>query len=54
MQPQFETQWEQCLEFIKDNLGNEEAFNAFFAQNKPISFIDNKLMLLIPSHFVYE
>ncbi len=54
MQPQFETQWEQCLEIIKDNLSNDEAYNSFFAHNKAISFVDNKLVLLIPSHFVYE
>lgn len=47
-------QWEQCLGFFRDNLQNEEAYNAFFAQNRILSFSDNRLVLEIPSHFVYE
>lgn len=54
MQPSYQAQWEQCLAIIRDNLHNEEAFNAFFAQNRAISFEDNKLVLEIPSRFVYE
>lgn len=51
---QFETQWEQCLSIIKDNLHNDEAYNAFFATCSAGSYEDGKLTLLIPSHFVYE
>ena len=51
---QFETQWEQCLSIIRDNLHNEEAYNAFFASCSAASYEDGKLTLLIPSHFVYE
>lgn len=51
---QFETQWEQCLSIIKDNLQNEEAYKAFFASCSANSYEDGKLTLLIPSHFVYE
>ncbi|MDO4496354.1 MAG: chromosomal replication initiator protein DnaA [Bacteroidales bacterium] len=54
MQLSYQTQWEQCLGIIRDNLQNEEAYEAFFAQNKAISYVDNKLTLEIPSHFVYE
>lgn len=54
MAAQFETQWEQCLSIIKDNLQNEEAYNAFFGCVRAGSYEDNKLTLLVPSHFVYE
>ncbi len=54
MQPQFETQWEQCLTYVKDNLNNEDAYKAFFAQDKAVSYTDGKLVLEIPSHYVYE
>lgn len=51
---QFQTQWEQCLQIISDNLQNEEAYKAFFEPNRPLSYENNKLTLGIPSHFVYE
>lgn len=52
---QYEIQWEQCLGIIRDNLGNnEDAYNAFFANTKAIGYADNKLVLQIQSHFVYE
>lgn len=55
MKAQYEIQWEQCLEIIHDNLhDNEEAYNAFFASNRALSYENGKLELLIPSHFVYE
>ena len=54
MKSNFETQWEQCLEIVRDNLQNEEAYKAFFASTRAISFNENKLVLQVPSHFVYE
>ena len=54
MKAQFQTQWEQCLQIISDNLQNEEAYKAFFEPNRPLNFENNKLTLAIPSHFVYE
>lgn len=54
MKSNYETQWEQCQEIIRDNLHNEEAYQAFFAKTRAISCADNKLVLLIPSHFVFE
>lgn len=54
MKAQYQTQWEQCLQIISDNLQNEEAYKAFFEPCRPLSFENNKLMLAIPSHFVYE
>ena len=46
--------WQDCLQIIKDNLQNEEAFKAFFEPCQPLSFENNKLTLGIPSHFVYD
>lgn len=54
MQPTYQTQWEQCLAIIRDNLHNEDAYQAFFAQNRVVGFADGKLILEIPSHFVYD
>lgn len=51
---QFETQWDQCLSIIRDNLNSEEAYNAYFASCSAASYEDGKLTLLIPSHYVYE
>lgn len=51
---QYRLQWEQCLSIIRDNLHNEDAYQAFFAQNCPLGYTDNKLLLEIPSHYVYE
>lgn len=54
MSAHFETQWEQCLGIIRDNLQNEKAYNAFFASVRAGSYEDGKLTLLVPSHYVYE
>ncbi len=54
MKAQFQTQWEECLRIISDNLHNEEAYNQFFAPIEALSFSDNKLELGVPSHFVVE
>ena len=54
MKSNYETLWEQCLEIIRDNLHNEEAYKAFFSQTRAIGYTDNKLVLTIPSHYVFE
>lgn len=54
MKAQFQTQWEECLQIISDNLHNEEAYDQFFAPIEALSFSDNKLELGVPSHFVVE
>ena len=55
MKPNYETQWEQCLDIIHDNLRNdEEAYKAFFSQTRSIGYTNDTLVLQIPSHFVYE
>lgn len=54
MTAQLQTQWEQCLQIISDNLQNEEAYNAFFEPCKPLRYEGNKLTLGVPSYFVHE
>ena len=54
MAAQFEIQWEQCLAIIRENLHNEEAYQAFFASVHAGRYEDGKLTLLVPSHYVYE
>lgn len=54
MQAQFQTQWQDCLQIIKDNLQNEEAYKAFFETCVPLKYEDNKLLLGIPSHYVFD
>lgn len=51
---EFEKQWQQCLDIIKENLKNEEAFKAFFSCCQPIAYEDGRLKLMIPSHYVFE
>ena len=54
MLAQFQTQWKECLQIIKDNLQNEEAYKAFFETCVPISYENGKLTLAIPSHYVFD
>lgn len=54
MTAQIQTQWNECLQIISDNLHDEEAFKAYFEPNKPLSFEDNKLVLGVPSPYVYQ
>ena len=54
MKTHIQTQWDQCLQIISDNLQNEEAFKQFFEPIEVLSYRDNKLELGVPSSFVYE
>lgn len=45
--------WNNCLQILRDNLG-EQRTATWFEPARPVSFKDNKLMLEIPSHFFYE
>lgn len=53
MNTDFQHKWEKCLELIRDNIG-QERFNTWFACAKPVSFVDNRLTLHLPSYFYYE
>ena len=54
MKTHIQTQWDQCLQIISDNLQNEEAYKQFFEPIEVLSYRDNKLELGVPSSFVYE
>lgn len=47
-------QWNKCLEFIKDNLQNEQQYGVWFAPIDAVDFSDNKLTLRVPSEFYVE
>lgn len=56
--------WENCLQFMKDNLNAteeqsdlkklENSFNLLFEKVQPISLVDNNLTLMVPSDFYKE
>lgn len=48
-----ETVWNNCLQFIKDNI-SETAFETWFAPIKPLKLENNKLSVQVPSKFFYE
>ena len=52
----YESQWDECLAIIRDNIQNEEAFKSFFACCRVYSFEEKecRLTLAIPSAFVRE
>ncbi|WP_124642124.1 chromosomal replication initiator protein DnaA [Amniculibacterium aquaticum] len=56
--------WENCLQFMRDNLNAaeeqsdlkklENSFNLLFEKVQPISLVDNNLTLMVPSDFYKE
>ncbi|GAB4209997.1 MAG: chromosomal replication initiator protein DnaA [Bacteroidia bacterium] len=50
---QAETIWKKCLNFIKENV-NEQNFKTWFTCIKPVEIKDNKLLIQVPSMFFYE
>jgi len=53
MQMQAETVWNNCLEFIKDNI-NDQSFKTWFSPIKPLKLNKNILTIQVPSKFFYE
>ncbi|MGP1479403.1 MAG: chromosomal replication initiator protein DnaA [Capnocytophaga sp.] len=45
--------WEECLDFIKDNI-DEGPFNVWFAPIEPVSLEDNILKIKVPSQYFLE
>lgn len=45
--------WENCLNFIKDNI-QEQAFKTWFEPIKSVELKDNALYIQVPSKFFYE
>ncbi|MBS1548938.1 MAG: chromosomal replication initiator protein DnaA [Bacteroidetes bacterium] len=56
--------WDNCLQFMKDNLNAaeeqsdlkklESSFNLLFEKVQPVSLVDNNLTLMVPSDFYKE
>ena len=47
------TMWEECREIIRQNI-TQEQYNALFAYTEYKSYADNRLILSIPSQFIYD
>ncbi|MGB3591348.1 MAG: chromosomal replication initiator protein DnaA [Nonlabens sp.] len=45
--------WENCLEFIKDNI-NGQAYKTWFAPIQPVKITETALSIQVPSRFFYE
>ena len=45
--------WSKCLEFIKDNI-TEQQFNTWFVPIVPVELEGNALKIKVPSRFFYE
>jgi chromosomal replication initiator protein len=48
-----ESIWENCLEFIKDNI-NPQAYKTWFLPIKAVKLTDTALSIQVPSRFFYE
>ena len=48
-----ESVWNNCLEFIKDNI-QEQAYKTWFEPIQPVKLDDNVLSIQVPSKFFYE
>jgi chromosomal replication initiator protein len=46
--------WNQCLDIIRDNIGNESIFNIWFTPIKPVKYEKDDFMIQVPSQFFYE
>ena len=53
MKEDFKNKWQKVMEIITDNLGEQKAIT-WFGGAEPVSFIDNRLTLQIPSKFFVE
>ena len=45
--------WNRCLQFIKDNIG-DQAFKTWFEPIEAIELTENALYIQVPSKFFYE
>lgn len=53
MTQSYTTLWDKCLQIFRDNLQPEQ-FDAWFKPLTPVSFSDNKLVLMVPSQYFIE
>ena len=56
MEKNYKTVWANCLEIIKDNLGedNEKIYKTWFQPIKPVQLENGVLTIQVPSPFFYE
>ena len=48
-----ESVWNNCLNFIKDNI-QDQAYKTWFEPIQPVKLDDNVLSIQVPSKFFYE
>ena len=53
MNVELKEMWGECVRIIRDNISQQQ-FDVIFAYVQPKSYDDNKLILTVPSRFVYE
>ncbi len=53
MAEDFTSKWQQCLDIIRDNVG-ETRFNIWFACSKALRFENGRLTISVPSQFYFE
>ena len=53
MKEDYKIMWAKVMEIITDNLGEQRA-NTWFGVAEPLSYIDNRLLLKLPSEFFAE
>ena len=53
MKEDFKAQWQEVVKIITDNIGERQA-QTWFGVAEPLSFIDNRLLLKLPSEFFAE
>lgn len=46
--------WEKCLVIIKDNIKDESQYNIWFSPIVPISYVDNKFTIQVPSLYFQQ
>ena len=57
MEQEYQRVWDECLEFIRDNLSGkegEDAFTTWFKPIVPVKLEANTLTIQVPSQFFYE
>lgn len=53
MEEDYKSKWDKCVGIISDNIG-EQRTKTWFSVARPVSYVDNKLSLQIPSRFFCE
>lgn len=54
MEINYKEVWANCLNIIKDNLGNSQSFKTWFEPIKPVKLENKVLTIQVPSQFFYE